>query len=69
MPGVKPGSEYDDVVAKDLLVVVQIESQSGLDNVEKIAQTDGVDVLFIGMLLALFNLSRTCKALQVVKRQ
>lgn len=30
--------------------MVQIESQSGVDNVEKIAATEGLDILLIGEL-------------------
>lgn len=30
------------------MVVVQIESRAGVDNVEEIAKVDGLDVLFIG---------------------
>lgn len=30
------------------MVVVQIESRSGVENVEEIAKVDGLDVLFIG---------------------
>lgn len=33
---------------KDLLTVVQIESERGLSNVEAIAAVDGVDVVFVG---------------------
>jgi len=51
MPGVAPGSQYDDGADKALVVVVQIESRPGVENVEKIAQVEGVDVLFIGELL------------------
>jgi len=55
LPGVAPGKDYDDEAAKDLLVVVQIESVSGVENVEKIAAVDGLDVLFIGP----FDLSKS----------
>jgi 4-hydroxy-2-oxoheptanedioate aldolase len=44
-------AEADD----NLLVMVQIESQSGVDNVEEIAQVPGLDVLFIGP----FDLSKS----------
>ncbi|CAN8100367.1 unnamed protein product [Discula destructiva] len=47
-PGVAPGEQYDGNANKTLLVVVQLESRSGVENVEKIAAVDGVDVLFIG---------------------
>jgi len=32
-----------------LLVIVQIESRAGVENVEEIAKVDGIDVLFIGV--------------------
>jgi 4-hydroxy-2-oxoheptanedioate aldolase len=44
-----PGAGYDDEADKGLLVVVQIESRPGVENVEEIAKVEGVDVLFIGM--------------------
>ncbi|KAJ5888495.1 hypothetical protein N7495_008536 [Penicillium taxi] len=47
-PGVNPGHEYDDNANDGLTVAVQIESRSGVDNVEKIAAVPGIDVLFIG---------------------
>lgn len=49
-PGVAPGEQYDANANSSLLVVVQLESRSGVENVEKIAAVDGVDVLFIGRL-------------------
>lgn len=48
IPGVMSGSHYDDEVARDLVVVVQIESRSGLENIEAICNVDGVDIIFIG---------------------
>ena len=33
---------------QNLLVIVQIESRVGVENVEEIAKVDGIDVLFIG---------------------
>lgn len=42
------GTSYDEGADKALMVVVQIESTSGVDNVEEIAKVDGLDVLFIG---------------------
>ncbi|KAF7558163.1 hypothetical protein G7Z17_g100 [Cylindrodendrum hubeiense] len=47
LPGVT-GSQYDDGADQSLLVMVQIESRSAVENVEAIAKTDGVDVLLIG---------------------
>lgn len=58
LPGVTPGSQYDDGAADGLMVVVQIESVSGVENVEKIAQVKGVDVLFIGERADLIRLPR-----------
>ncbi|WRT64277.1 uncharacterized protein IL334_001208 [Kwoniella shivajii] len=40
-------SEYDAQADEKLLVIVQIESRQGVDNVEEIAKVDGLDVLFI----------------------
>lgn len=33
---------------EDLLGIMQIETQSGIDNIGEIARTDGVDVVFVG---------------------
>ena len=49
-PATLPGSEYDAKADSELLVVIQIESQSGVENVEKISAVDGVDILLIGKL-------------------
>ncbi|CAG8289239.1 unnamed protein product [Penicillium salamii] len=46
-PGVKP-DEYNEKTHGEVLVVVQIESRPGVENVEKIAAVEGLDVLFIG---------------------
>jgi 4-hydroxy-2-oxoheptanedioate aldolase len=43
-----PAGQYDERANKDLLVAVQIESRSAVENVEEIAQVEGVDVLLIG---------------------
>lgn len=43
-----PEGEYATQADDALLVMVQIESQSGVDNVEAIAQVPGLDVLFVG---------------------
>ncbi|KAK8866077.1 hypothetical protein IAR55_001228 [Kwoniella newhampshirensis] len=45
--GVK-GSQYDAAADDKLLVIVQIESRAGIENVEEIAKVPGLDVLFIG---------------------
>lgn len=47
-PGVQPGPQYDDHANNDLLVLVQIESRQGVENVEKIAAVPGLDGLLIG---------------------
>lgn len=47
-PGVNPGPEYDEGSQQGVTVSVQIESRPGVENVEKIAATPGIDVLFIG---------------------
>lgn len=52
LPEVMPGNQYDDGSTKGLMVVVQVESASGVENVGKISQVDGVDVIFIGECLA-----------------
>ncbi|WVO12916.1 hypothetical protein L204_100524 [Cryptococcus depauperatus] len=41
-------SEYDTGADKHLLVIVQIESRQGIENVEEIAKVKGLDCLFIG---------------------
>jgi 4-hydroxy-2-oxoheptanedioate aldolase len=51
LPGVVPGIQYDEGAEKGLLVIVQIESKSGVENIEKIVLVDGVDVIFIGKLM------------------
>jgi 4-hydroxy-2-oxoheptanedioate aldolase len=48
LPGVNPGADYDDQANASVTVCVQIESRPGVENVEKIAAVDGIDVLFIG---------------------
>lgn len=40
--------EYPGAADDNLLVIVQIESRQGVENVEEIAAVDGIDVLFIG---------------------
>lgn len=45
--GIRAG-DYRRSAADELLIVCQIESPRGVDNIEAIAATDGVDVLFIG---------------------
>lgn len=43
--------EYAPTADESLLVIVQIESRDGVNNVEEIAAVDGIDVLFIGKAL------------------
>lgn len=40
--------QYPAGADDNLLVIVQIESRQGVENVEEIAAVDGIDVLFIG---------------------
>ncbi|KAJ5920778.1 hypothetical protein N7466_009104 [Penicillium verhagenii] len=47
-PGLNPGPDHDDGANNGITVAVQIESRSGVENVEKIAAVPGIDVLFIG---------------------
>jgi 4-hydroxy-2-oxoheptanedioate aldolase len=42
-------ANYISGADKNLLVIVQIESVQGVENVEEIAKVDGIDCLFIGM--------------------
>ncbi|KJA21584.1 hypothetical protein HYPSUDRAFT_727524 [Hypholoma sublateritium FD-334 SS-4] len=46
--GMETSAEYLDTVNDSVLVMVQIETKEGVENVREIAQVDGVDVLFIG---------------------
>jgi 4-hydroxy-2-oxoheptanedioate aldolase len=41
-------SDYFDRANSEMCLIVQIETQSGLDNIEAIAAVEGVDALFIG---------------------
>jgi 2-dehydro-3-deoxyglucarate aldolase/4-hydroxy-2-oxoheptanedioate aldolase len=45
-----PGSPADKIAAAhaDTLVIAQIETERGLENVEEIAKVDGIDVLWVG---------------------
>jgi len=47
------GQNFDKYFAnanKELTLVVQIETEEGVNNIEEIAQVDGVDVIFVGPL-------------------
>jgi HpcH/HpaI aldolase/citrate lyase family len=48
LPGVQSGEQHDKGANEALLVLVQVESRAGVENVEGIAQVDGIDVLLIG---------------------
>ncbi|CAK7230205.1 hypothetical protein SBRCBS47491_007506 [Sporothrix bragantina] len=49
LPGLGPGDPaYDEGAQMELIVAVQIESGQGVENAEKIASVDGVDVLLVG---------------------
>ena len=53
------GANFDDYFGranKDLLTIVQIETQQAVENAADIAQVDGVDVLFVGPLDLSVNL-------------
>jgi len=41
-------ANYISGADKNLMVIVQIESVQGVENVEEIAKVDGIDCLFIG---------------------
>lgn len=43
-----PAKDYYDFADENVFVVTVVEDQSGLDNIEEIAATPGIDVLFIG---------------------
>ena len=47
-PGIQPGPAYDDAADAGLVVMVQIESRQGVDNVEEIVKVDGLDGVLIG---------------------
>jgi 4-hydroxy-2-oxoheptanedioate aldolase len=40
--------DYFDVAEDELCLIVQVETQTGLENLDAIAGTDGVDAVFIG---------------------
>lgn len=49
--------DYISGADKNLLVIVQIESVKGVENVEEIAKVEGLDCLFIGTFPLLSRLS------------
>ena len=48
MYGLQPLKAYLEHVANETFLVVQIEDEQGMKNLDAIAETDGVDVLFFG---------------------
>lgn len=46
--GLSSSADYRTAANKEVLVMIQIESEEALKNVENIAAVDGIDVLFIG---------------------
>ena len=40
--------DYFETASDELCLIVQVETRKGLENLEAIAQTDGVDAVFIG---------------------
>jgi 2-keto-3-deoxy-L-rhamnonate aldolase RhmA len=53
-----PAAEAIEVSNRETMVVVQIETEAGVENVEAIASVPGVDVLFIGPLDLSISLGR-----------
>ncbi|RAL06600.1 HpcH/HpaI aldolase family protein [Aspergillus homomorphus CBS 101889] len=47
-PSVLSDNDYEEVSQNGIIVMVQIESKSGVENVEKIAKVEGLDGLLIG---------------------
>src|SRR5699024_503057 len=41
-------ADYADKAAESVCLIAQIESQTGIDNAEAIANTDGIDAIFVG---------------------
>ncbi|KAH7024918.1 Pyruvate/Phosphoenolpyruvate kinase-like domain-containing protein [Microdochium trichocladiopsis] len=54
-PGIQPGPAYDDAADKGLMVMVQIESPQGVENVEEITKVEGLD----GVLIGPFDLAKS----------
>ena len=48
--------QYHAEALEKTLVIVQIETREGVDNIDQIAAVDGVDVVFVGPLDLSFNL-------------
>lgn len=42
------GNSYGEFMRNDFTIIVQVESASGVDDIDRIAATDGVDMVFIG---------------------
>ncbi len=43
-------TDYHGKASEDICLLVQVETQQGLDNIEAIAEVDGIDGVFIGWL-------------------
>ncbi|KXJ85734.1 Pyruvate/Phosphoenolpyruvate kinase-like domain-containing protein [Microdochium bolleyi] len=54
-PGIQPGPAYDDAADGGLMVMVQIESRQGVENVEEITKVEGLD----GVLIGPFDLAKS----------
>lgn len=48
--------QYHAETLEKTLVIVQVETREGVDNIDQIASVDGVDVVFVGPLDLSFNL-------------
>ena len=53
--GLSTDQYYAETLEKTL-VIVQVETREGVDNIDQIASVDGVDVVFVGPLDLSFNL-------------
>ena len=52
---VSNGKNMPKIANKNTLLIANVEGQDGMDNLEEIAQVDGIDVIFIG----LFDMSKS----------
>jgi len=57
--GQKDAAAYTRKANRELLVAVQIETESGLEAVDEIAQVEGIDLLFVGPMDLSHSLGRT----------
>ncbi|GAP55425.1 5-keto-4-deoxy-D-glucarate aldolase, partial [Arthrobacter sp. Hiyo6] len=65
--GTLPPADYLASGNRDALCIPQLESKLAIDNVEKIAATDGVDALFIGVADLSMDMGMTPSDPEVVK--